>query len=162
MPGQRTFVSLDGTDFQIFEPSKFDRKWFSHKFLGPGVRYEVGLNIITGDIVWINGGVPCGEWPDLRLARDSYTSMVNLNEMTVADEGYNDRNFFIYNKEIMARHETVNRRLKQFGVLHQKFRHQRHLHPQCLHAVANLTQLMIANGERLYSLDISIRNSLLF
>lgn len=88
--------------------------------------------------------------------RDAYTSMVQANEMTVADEGYRDRNYFIYNKDIMARHETVNRRLKQFSVLNQKFRHQRHLHPQCLHAVANLTQLMIANGERLYDLDDSI------
>ena len=115
---------------------------------------------MTGDIVWVNGGMPCGEWPDLRLARDSYTSMVLPNGMTVADDGYNDRNYFIHNKKIMARHETVNRRLKQFSVLNQVFRHQRHLHPQCVHAVANITQVMIANGERLYYLDDTILNNL--
>ena len=79
--------------------------------------------------------------------------MVRPNEMTVADEGYNDQNYFIHDKRIMARHETVNRRMKQFGVLSQKFRHDRGLHPQCFHAVANLTQLMIANGERLFEID---------
>ena len=30
----------------------------------------VGLCIGTGHIVWANGGFPCGEWPDLKLARD--------------------------------------------------------------------------------------------
>lgn len=25
------------------EPSPFDPKWFSHKFVGPGLRYEVGV-----------------------------------------------------------------------------------------------------------------------
>ena len=82
-----------------------------------------------------------------------YTSVVDPNEMTVADEGYNDGNYFIHDRRIMSRHETVNRRLKQFGVLSQRFRHDRHLHPPCFHAVANLTQLMIANGEKLYELS---------
>ena len=147
-----------GTDFEIYEPSPFDRKWFSHKFHGPGLRYEVGLSIVTGDIVWVNGGVPCGEWPDLRLARDSYTDMVDPGEKTVADEGYSDDNYFIHHKKIMSRHETVNRRLKQFGVLSQRFRHDRRLHPPCFHAVANMTQLMIAHGEKLYDLDDELIN----
>ena len=121
-----------------------------------GIRYEIGLSIISGDIVWVNGGVPCGDWPDLRLARDSYVYMVRPNEMTIADEGYTDRNYFIHDQRIMARHETVNRRMKQFGVLGQKFRHNRSLHPQCFYAVANLTQFMIANGESLFEIDDEI------
>ena len=56
--GQLAFVSHHGTDFEmIYEPSRFDRKWFSHKFHGPGLRYEVGLSIFTGEV---NGGVSCG------------------------------------------------------------------------------------------------------
>ena len=81
----------------------------SHKFNGPSIRYEVGLSIILGNIVWVNGGVPGWEWPDLRLARDSYTSVVDPNEMTVADEGYNDGNYIIHDRRIMSRHETGNR-----------------------------------------------------
>ena len=42
----------------------------------------------------------------------------------------------------------------------QIFRHQRHLHPQCFHAVANITQVMFANGERLYYLDDTMLNNL--
>jgi len=53
-------VSLDGTDFPIQEPTLFDRKWFSHKFKGSGLLYEIGLSIANGDIAWAYGGLPCG------------------------------------------------------------------------------------------------------
>ncbi len=53
------------------EPTEFDSKWQSHKFNGPGLRYEIGICIRTGDVVWAHGGMPCGEWPDLRLARNA-------------------------------------------------------------------------------------------
>ncbi len=51
-------VPLDGTDFEIMEPSEIDPKWWSHKFNGPDLRYEVGICIRTGDIVWDPGGLP--------------------------------------------------------------------------------------------------------
>ncbi|KAJ3117946.1 hypothetical protein HK098_006075 [Nowakowskiella sp. JEL0407] len=161
-PNAHTFVSLDGTDFKIAEPSPFNKKWFSHKFHGPGVRYEIGLCIRTGKIVWAHGGLPCGDWPDLRLARNAYTDMVEAGEMTLADKGYRDEQYFIFpsdgdksshrQKKIMARHETVNRRLKNFGVLKKVFRHKLKYHPICFYAVANITQLLICNGEPLYSI----------
>ena len=131
----KCFVSLDGTDFRINEPTPFDKKWYSHKFRGPGLRYEIGLCIRTGHIVWAHGGLPCGEWPDLRLARNAYVEFVKPGEFTMADKGYNDSQYFYptrddvtsaRQKEIMARHETVNRRLKQFGVLGLRFRHRLH------------------------------------
>ena len=57
-----------------------------------------------------------------------------------------------FQKEIMACHETVNHRLKEFGVLSKRFRHSIHLHPMCFMAVVNITQIMIELGERLYQL----------
>lgn len=162
VPGQTCFVSLDATDCSIQEPKPFDQKWFSHKLNGPGLKYEVGLCIRSGDIVWIHGGVPCGEYSDLVLARDLYIYAVDQGEKTIADEGYNDGNYFIYpesdppsgamQKRIMARHETVNSRLKQFGVLSKSFRHNIDYHSLCFTAVAVIVQLMIANGgEPLFS-----------
>ena len=88
------FVSLDGTDFRIQEPEPFNAILYSHKFKGPGLLYEVGICIRTGDIVWAYGGVPCGEWPDLALARSSYVSSVGPDEMTLVDKGYSDPDFF--------------------------------------------------------------------
>lgn len=156
-------MSLDGSDFSICEQTPFDPKWYSHKLNGPGVRYEVGLCLRTGDIVWINGGVPCGEYPDLKLARDLYLMMIGDGERTVADDGYRSHRFIypqLYPefrarlKTIMARHETVNKRMKQWSCLNERFRHRVILHPLCFRAVANLTQLMIMLGEELYQVDI--------
>ena len=70
----------------IQEPSPWSAKWFSHKFNGPGLRYEVGLSINNGDIVWVHGGVPCGDFSDLKLARSLYTSMISVGELTLADD----------------------------------------------------------------------------
>ena len=128
------------------------------------MKYEVGICIKTGEIVWVHGGVPCGSYSDLRLAREAYVQMVEAHEKTIADDGYKDRRYFIYPslrpecgaqlKSIMARHETLNHRLKEFKVLDSPFRHDTHLHPRCFHAVTQLVQLMLVNGEPLYSLNL--------
>lgn len=94
--GQTRFVSIDGVDFQIEEPHPFDRKWYSHKFKNAGLRYEVGLCIRSGEIVLWNGGYPCGEFPDLKLARELFTDFLEPGERALADKGYNDRNFLFY------------------------------------------------------------------
>ena len=126
------------------------------------MRYEVGIFIRTGDIVKAHGGLPCGEWPDLRLARNAILEALRPGEKIMADRGYNDPNYFDLpvgnairqRKQILARHETVNRRIKQFCCMSSRFRHALHLHPRFFHAVVNLTQLMIENGEPLYSVEI--------
>ncbi len=61
------WISVDGTDFRIREPTPFSPKWFSYKFKGAGLRYEVGLLLETGDIVWVNGPFSCGKWIDLEI-----------------------------------------------------------------------------------------------
>ena len=107
------------------EPTNFDPKWYSHKFRGPGLRYEVGLCIRTGHIVWAYGGLPCGEWPDLKLARNVFIHCLLPNEKALADKGYRDQNFFEnpngdpHKKTILARHETVNS--NQTVLLHKKY-----------------------------------------
>lgn len=157
--GQKCFCSIDGVDFKIFEPTPFNRRWYSHKFRGPGLRYEIALNIRTGNIVWKHGGYPCGDFPDLKLAREAYVHSVDSGEITLADKGYKDKHFFLLpnvqnsgiHKLIMSRHETVNKRIKQFGILRETFRHSLDKHPIVFHACTNLTQLMIENGEPLFS-----------
>lgn len=48
-------ISVDGTHCPVNEPWPFEKKWYSHKFNGPAVAYEVAVGITTGFIVWING-----------------------------------------------------------------------------------------------------------
>jgi hypothetical protein len=161
-PQATSFTSIDGTDCPIHEPTPFDPKWYSHKINGPGVRYEIALCIKSGEIVWAFGGLPCGEYPDLKLARVRFTSELRAGEKAVADRTYRDDTYFInpYNdpesaaiqKDIMARHETVNKRLKQFNALPNFIRHDIVKHKLCFYAVCNITQLMLLNGEPLYEL----------
>lgn len=157
--GQTCFTSLDGVDFKISEPSPFNPSFYSHKFKSAGLRYEIGLCLRTGEIIWAHGGYPCGDYPDLKIARDLFIQFLDESEKTVADKGYRDSNYFILpneqnnirHKKIMSRHETVNKRIRHFNILKNKFRHNKQLHGKCFHAVVNITQLIIKNEDPLFS-----------
>ena len=161
--GSRCRVSIDGTDFRIYEPTPFSKSWFSHKFKGAGLRYEVGIAIQTGWIVWIHGSFPCGDWPDLAIARHGVCNMVDDGELLIADGGYHDgeqyfvtpnglNNYEQYLQSVVrARHETVNQRFKQWAALERVFRHDVMLHPRVFHAIANIVQITIVHGEPLFS-----------
>lgn len=109
--------------------------------------------------MWAFGGFPCGATPDLTLARQSFVLHLEDREKALGDKGYNDPSVFILpnetnaveHKTIMARHETVNKRIRQFKVLSDRFRHKLTFHRRCFHAVVNITQLNINNGEPLFS-----------
>jgi DDE superfamily endonuclease len=153
--GSRSLITLDGTDFRIQEPAPFDRKWYSHKHHGPGVRYEVGVCIQTGWVVWVNGPFPCGSFSDIKIARVGIQHKLDPGEMYVADGGYRDGRRFGdtptgFNDDdqrmkgvARARHEVINSRLKQWGALRQVYRHNLTDHGKVFLAVANVTQLTI-------------------
>ena len=46
--GNKGLVTLDGTDLPV--QMKFAENFMSHKFKGNGVKYEIGVNIQTGEI----------------------------------------------------------------------------------------------------------------
>lgn len=139
-----------------------NKRWFSHKFRSAGVRYEVGVCIQTGDICWINGPFMCGLWPDINIFRVGLKGRLAANELVVADKGYRGdpkcKTPYHYisetdrraSKKALARHETVNKRLKQFNVLKQQFRHPLHKHKDCFYACAVTTQVMFSRGEKPY------------
>jgi hypothetical protein len=130
--------------------------WYSHKFKGPGLRYEVGVCIQTGDLVWINGPFPCGAWPDIKIFRQDLIGCLTGGEKVEADKGYRGEAHYIKTPRndvdtiVRSRHETVNKRFKQWGCLNKLFRHQPSKHQSVFGAVAVLTQLAIENGEPLF------------
>ena len=164
--GKVTKVSVDGTDFRIYEQDDEPRSWFSHKFNGPAVRYEIGLSIEGGDIVWINGPFRAGRFCDIVIFRSELKGKLELvGERAEADQGYrgealtvdlpNDGHISLHRKKtiVRARHETVNKRFKQWGCLQNKWRHDIEDHWKAFHAVAIVTQLSIQNGEPLFQLE---------
>lgn len=155
-PEKNCFTSLDGVDFKIVDPKPLEHKrWFSPKLRCAGLRYEIGLNVETGDIVWAYGGHPCGVYSNLQLARKKYVKSVGAGEKTMAAKGYKDETYFILpnaenrtlHKLVMSRHEIVKTRLKHFRILKDDFRHSLDKHQMVFHAVVNVTQLMLQNSQ---------------
>jgi hypothetical protein len=52
-------ITVDGTDFSIYEPTHFSTEWFSHKFKEPGVRYELAISIRGGGCCSYPRSAPC-------------------------------------------------------------------------------------------------------
>ena len=158
-------------DFEITEPFPYEREWskcwYSSKFKGPGLRYEICVAILTGDIVWVNGPFACGLWSDWKIfSQAGLASNLDENERVEADDGYehgdpamvkSKSGIFHDNHEIRntvrARQETVNKRIKQFGALSSVFRHGVQKHGIVFDSAAVLTQLSIDRGETLFQID---------
>ena len=152
------YVTIDGTDFRIKEPSPFDPGWYSHKFKGPGVRYEVGVCIATGWIVWLNGPYMAGRWPDIKIANDLLHIALDHGERYIADKGYMSPlalapRVAITNEEerymsiCRTRHETVNSRFKIFAIIGNTFVRDVTKHGMYTHAIANIVQVGIMHGK---------------
>jgi hypothetical protein len=160
--GNDCLITVDGTDFRIAEHGKI---FYSHKFKKSGLRYEVGLCIATGDIVWLNGPYECGRWPDISIFRDSLLSHLAPAERVEADDGYigehprhikcpagfaNPQSTLFMQQRARNRQETVNKRFKDWGLLKQVYRHEIPGHGLAFRAIAIITQLAINGGETLF------------
>ena len=161
-------MTVDGTDFKVNNPKVFNKAWYSHKFKHAGLRYEVAVSIKKGDIVWIHGPFAAGSWPDINIFRDSLMSHLGPNERVEADDGYigeaprhvkcpksfvNPDENRQMQQRARARHETVNKRFKQWGCLTQTYRHDLLKHADVFRAIAVITQLSIEQGEPLFDVQ---------
>lgn len=154
-------ITVDGTDFR-FEAN--GRKWWSHKFKAPALRYEVAISIENGDIVWTSGPYPAGRYADLSIFRVGGLKdmLLEANERAEADKGYRGEpltielpddgpvSMYVRKKLARTRHETCNNRFKTWGCLKQRFRHSMDFHGSCFRAVVVMTQLDINDGNSLF------------
>lgn len=161
--GYAARVTVDGTDMPV--QHHFDPKFMSHKFKSNGLKYEVGVCILSGNIVWLHGPFRGGE-SDIEIIRSAMLDALDKNEMVEADGGYRGEEFYIkcpndassseqrYMKTVArSRHETANERFKIFDILRTKFRHPLEKHSMCFRTIAVITQLNIEHGSPLYSVE---------
>eukprot|EP00536_Pseudo-nitzschia_multiseries_P017693 jgi/Psemu1/52082/gm1.52082_g len=122
---------------------------------GPAInKYEVGVCLKTGWIVWING-------PFVGSANNATIFKEGLSLELYDDEAVELPDMGMSSKErktksnARAQHETVNGRLNIFNVITSHFRHMTkpnrqgmtEKHGKCFIAVAVITQLKFASGE---------------
>ncbi len=100
---------------------------------------------------------------DLKIFRLKLKLMLATNEYVIADRRYKDTKCIFISSNMIhedrlfsicrARHEIVNRRLKQFNEIGQGFRHNLSLHSLCFHDAANNTQLILENDSPLLEIQ---------
>ena len=135
----------------------------THKFTTSGLRYEVGICILTGDIVWVIGPFPCGDWPDIEIFRFCLKQLLGENERVETDDGYigenptkaripgslvhdqDEKQLYVRTK-VRRRHETINKEFKKFNIISDTFDRNRSMHVYYFMSVVVLTQLAINRG----------------
>ena len=162
-------LSVDGVHCRIHEPrTQPSSGWYSKKFNKAGLVYELGVAIYHNKIVWVNGPFPAGQ-NDMKVFRKEDGLMAKIPEgcMAIGDEGYrgepqkvstrnkyNPEELKLFKSRVRARHETVNSRLKAFGILNQVFRtkgtERMAKHKSAFEACCVLVQYELDNGSSLF------------
>ena len=161
-------LSVDGVDFPIQEPVPFSPVWYSHKFKGPGLRYEVGVCIQTGWLCWLNGSYPAGKFNDLEIFQLTLKNDLADGEKVEADAVYLDTSCRVPNDfegngawatmkaNVRARHENINACLKRFKILNSCFLSSKHRHYLVVQAVAVIVQSEIMEGRECSQVEYQI------
>lgn len=156
------WLIIDCTDCPIEEPQPWTSKWYSHKFEGPAIKYEIATSF-AGDVAW--GSEPYrGGKGDREIFQDRLQGLTPENCVNLVDLGYvkdglakvthirptdsaADRKL---KKRLLARQETLNGRLKNYAVLSHRYRHNVKDHSMDFNCCLVLCQMEIECGFRLF------------
>lgn len=157
-------ISVDGMHFTSYERHPFWNGNFTHKHKRAGYSCEVCVSIQKGDIVSISGPFRAG-MPDSEIFRFATLPELEDGEKCEGDTHYkrNLKERFItwpqgserarMAAKVEARHETVNRRFRDFGMMRNRWTHGREKFSSAFRAVAVIVQLHIENGEPLFQVE---------
>ncbi len=60
-----------------------------HKYAGKSALcYELGMDILMGNLVWIQGPYPAGAWPDIKIFTSCLAHFFKPGKCIEADDGY--------------------------------------------------------------------------
>ena len=125
------------------------------------------MDIIDGNLVWLEGLFPAGKFTDITIFRHTLIHHLDPLEQVVADDRYvgealgkvkcpctpidspDDRTM---QSNVRSRHETLNGRFKFWEILKQPFRHDIITqHGAVFWAIAVIIQIAIDEGAKLFS-----------
>jgi hypothetical protein len=150
---------LDATECEIERPEDptFQRLYYSGKVGYHTIKYEIAVEIESGEICWAAGGEP-GSMADITLCRKyQIGSHLLPGEGILADKGYIGETYLrtpikapqtnaakVVNHVIGTLREIVEHvfdRFKLFGCLSQRWRHDLQLHPLVFFVIAEIVNL---------------------
>ncbi len=76
-------MTIDGTDFRIPQKGAATKgnAFASHKYTGKSaLRYELGVDILAGNLVWIQGPYPAGKYSDIVIFNEVLTFFLEPGE----------------------------------------------------------------------------------
>ncbi len=136
----------------------------SYKFKGKcGLRNEIGVDILAGNIMWFNGPYAAGKYPDIEIFRMGLAHWLDVFERVEADDGYigeapqkvkcpgcvsNPTENQEMQNRVQSRHKMINGRLKNWEILKSMYCHNLMEHGNVFRAITVITQLSMNAGER--------------
>lgn len=148
-------MALDGTECAVERPldNAIQRQYYSGKKRKHTIKYEIGVQLQTGKIVWLAGGVP-GSVHDITLYQTcGLKSHLLPGEMVLADKGYVGDDIMIHpfksarteeEKEFNATISSIRQvvehtygRIKVFNFTQHKWRHDLDLHPMAFKVICH-------------------------
>ena len=133
-------MTVDGTHLVTLEPgdSDFpkDPSYFSFKHHTAGFNYEVGVDLFHSRCIWLRGPYKAGEFNDAKVFREKglMAKLQQVGKKAIGDEGYRGFPDLIstansldsdavkeFKIRARQRHEIYNSKLKQFGILSERF-----------------------------------------
>ena len=134
-------MTVDGTHLVSLEPGDSDvpkdPSYFSFKHHSAGFNYEVGVHLFESRCIWLRGPFKAGKWNDAKIFREKglMRKLQRSGKKAIGDEGYrgfpdemstanslDSDDVKQFKARARQRHEVYNSKLKQFGILSERFR----------------------------------------
>jgi hypothetical protein len=161
-------ITVDGVHFRCNEPKHKDysknTKYYSHKFATAAFNYEIAIDIARSRVVHVAGPFPASKH-DITIFRGELKDKVPDGKFVIGDKGYrgeadkvmtpNAHDFKAvrdFKGRARARHESFNKRMKNYKVMDNRFIHGEDLHKVCFDAVLVLSQYQMDMGEPLFDI----------
>ncbi len=163
-------MTVNGTDFRVPQKGTATKgnAFASHKYAEKSaLRYKLGVSILGGDLVWVQGPYPAGKFTDIKIFNKVLCHFLDPREQVEANEGYvghpdkikcpqnvgKTAEKWEMQGRVRVRHETLNRRLKKWGIPSQVFCLNIMQHGNVFRVCVVVTQLPIENGEPLFKVE---------
>lgn len=163
-------ISVDCVNFGLNEPRHptlhKDKKMFDRKNGKAGYTYEVALHLWENRVVWFQGPFPPNDGGDraIFIQPGGLNDKIPEGKLAIADKIYkglpkvalhnplDDELVRGYKSRARPRQESINSRLKSFGVLNHRFRHGTIKHKAFAECVMVICVVAMENGSPLFSI----------